>query len=185
MKVICETQRFLLREILATDVDGMYEMDADTEVHKFLGDPAVTSKEQVIAIINFIRQQYDTFGIGRWAVIDKTTKEFMGWAGLKFMTEETNGHKDYYDLGYRLIKRFWGKGIATECAYASLSYAFDTLKVKHVYGMASVDNIGSNRVLRKVGLTFVETFTHEGIEHNWYKIDKVNFDERKTFMQQL
>src|SRR6476661_7130403 len=180
VRVFCETQRFLLRELLPTDIDGMFEMDADGDVHKFLGNMPVSSKEQVAGIINFIRQQYDTYGIGRWAVLDKHTNEFLGWAGLKFMTEETNGKKGFYDLGYRLIKRYWGKGIATECAIASLAYAFDTLEVNEVYGMASVENIGSNRVLQKAGLKFMGTFEHKGIGHNWYKINKG--DSKQVFI---
>lgn len=74
-----------------------------------------------------IRQQYIDNGIGRWAIIEKKTNDFIGWTGLKFVTDLTNNHKHYNDLGYRLRKKYWGKGIATETAFASLSYAFDKL----------------------------------------------------------
>src|SRR5690606_254622 len=114
MKIFVTTHRLILREILPTDLEGMFELDSDPEVHRFLGNQPVKTMEESKALINYIRQQYIDHGIGRWAITDKQTGEFMGWTGLKFVTKETNNHKDYYDLGYRLIKRFWGKGIATE-----------------------------------------------------------------------
>ena len=73
MKIFAETDRLILREILPTDIDGMYELDSDPEVHRYLGNQPVTNKDQVVEVINFIRQQYIDNGIGRWAIIDKKT----------------------------------------------------------------------------------------------------------------
>jgi [ribosomal protein S5]-alanine N-acetyltransferase len=180
MKIITETERLIIREILPTDIDEMFELHSDPEVHSFLGNKTVTSKEQIVDIINFVRQQYIEHGVGRWAMIDKNTKEFLGWTGLEFVTKETNNHKNYYDLGYRLIKRFWGQGFATESAFASLNYAFDQLNATEVYAMADCRNEGSNKILKKVGLTFIETFNLEGIKHNWYNVDKTVYVNRTT-----
>src|SRR6476660_5829932 len=119
MKIFAETERFILREILPTDVDGFFELDSDPDVHRYLGKNPVKDKNQIVNTIAFIRQQNADNGIGRWAIVDKNTNEFIGWAGLKWVTEFTNKHKNYYDLGYRLRKKFWGKGIATETAIAS------------------------------------------------------------------
>lgn len=181
MKIITETERLIIREILPTDVDEMFELHSDPEVHKFLGNKTVTSKAQVIEIIDFVRHQYLEHGVGRWAMINKNTNEFLGWTGLEFVTKETNNHKDYYDLGYRLIKRFWGQGIATESAVASLAYAFDNLNTNQVYAMADCLNEGSNRILKKVGLKFMKTFYLEGINHNWYRIERAEYlDQRQN-----
>src|SRR6187402_3310583 len=181
MKIITETKRLLIREILPTDLEGMFELHADPDVHRYLGNATVSSKEQTVDIIKFVRQQYIDYGVGRWAIIHKKTNEFMGWTGLEFVTKETNHHKDYYDLGYRLSKRFWGQGIATESAVASLDYAFDKLNANEVYGMADCENEGSNKILKKVGLKFIETFDLEGIKHNWYKIDRVEYAGKKAW----
>ena len=56
-----------------------------------------------------IRQQYIDNGIDRWAIINKETNDFIGWTGLKFVTETTNNHINFYDLGYRLIEKYWAK----------------------------------------------------------------------------
>jgi [ribosomal protein S5]-alanine N-acetyltransferase len=177
MKIFAETKRLILREMLPTDLDGMYELYSDPEVHKYLGNKTITSKDQIVDVINFVRQQYIDFGTGRWAIIDKKTNEFIGWTGLKFVTNETNNHINYYDLGYRLIKKFWGQGIATETAFASLNYAFTTLNANEVYAMADCENEGSNKIIKKIGLKFIGIFDNEGVKHNWYKIDIKEFEK--------
>lgn len=179
MKIIVETERFILRELLPTDIDGMFELDSDPKVHRYLGNKPVTNKEQIVDVINFIRQQYIDNGIGRWAIIDKKTNDFIGWSGLKLVTDLTNNHKNYYDLGYRLLRKYWGKGIATETAIASLNYAFEQLKANEVYAMADCGNEGSNKILKKVGLNFIEKFDLDGISHNWYKIDRNDYEKNK------
>ncbi len=178
MKVFAETERCILREILPEDVEGMYDLDSNPEVHRYLGNKPITDKEQAVVMINFIKQQYVEDGIGRWAVVDKNTHEFMGWTGLKYIKDEINHHINFYDIGYRFRKKYWGKGIATETAQASLKYAFDELGLNEVYALADVDNVGSNKVLKKIGLRFIEEFDFEGTPHNWYKILRTEFEQR-------
>ncbi len=170
-KVFAETPRLILREILPSDVDGMFELDSNPAVHRYLGNKPVTSKEEIIQVIQYIRQQYADYGIGRWAIIDKNSQEFMGWTGLKLVTEPTNNHQNYYDIGYRLIPKYWGKGIATESAMASLEYAFKELHLNEVYAAANIENHASNKILKRLGMQFIETFYYHEIACNWYKIE--------------
>jgi len=178
MRIFVETDRLILREILPTDVDGLFQLDSDPEVHRYLGNKPVENKEQIIAMINFIRQQYVDYGIGRWAIVDKESNNFIGWTGLKLVREFTNSHINYYDLGYRLIQKYWGKGFATEAAKASIDYGFEKLNLSEIYAMADCENIKSNDVLTKNGLKFIVTFDLDGIRHNWYKIDKIEWTNR-------
>lgn len=179
MKIIIETERLIIREIVLTDMDAMFELHSDPEVHRYLGNKTITSQEKLMEAIDFLRQQYIEFGVGRWAMINKKTNEFIGWTGLEYVTKETNNHKNFYDLGYRLLKRFWGQGFATESAHASLDYAFDKLNATEVYAMADIENEGSNKILKKVGLKFIETFDLEGIKHNWYKLERSAYENKK------
>lgn len=182
MDEFIETERLLLRELLPTDVDGMFELDSDPEVHKYIGNKPVTTKQQSADVISILRQQYKDNGIGRWAIINKKTNEFIGWSGLKWMTVKTNNHVDYYDLGFRLKTKYWGQGFATETAFAFLEYAFEKLNAQEVYAMSNIENDGSNNVLKKAGLKLIETFNFEGIVHNWYKIEKTEFVNRIPVM---
>lgn len=179
MKIYVETDRLILRELVPGDENGIFELDSDPEVHRYLGNHPITHIGQARDIIQLVRKQYTDNGIGRWAIIEKNTQSFVGWTGLKLVRERINNHIDYYDLGYRLIKRYWGKGFATETALASLKYGFNELRLTEVYAMADTENTGSNRVLTKAGLNFIECFTYDGAEHNWYRIDREAWTHQK------
>ncbi len=177
MKIFLETSRLILRELLPSDDQGMFELDSDKDVHKYLGNNPVTTIEQSREIIKTIRQQYINNGIGRWAVVEKSTNNFLGWTGFKLVKELTNNHIDYYDLGYRLIKDYWGKGIATEAAKACLNYGFTELNQKIIYGMTDVNNKASRTVLEKSGLKYKETFSLNGVPHVWFEISKEDWQK--------
>jgi RimJ/RimL family protein N-acetyltransferase len=176
MKVFVETDRILMRELVKSDVDAFFEMDSDPEVHRYLGKKPNTSKQESLDMIDFIKQQYLDYGIGRWAIINKTTNEFLGWGGLKFRPDTTNGYTGFYEVGYRLLRKHWDKGYATESAKASLKYAFEVLNLENVYAMANVDNIASSRVLQKAGLMITNRFECEGILCDWFEISKRDWE---------
>lgn len=170
MIVFAETDRLILREMLSSDAAGMYELDGNAAVHKYLGNLPVQSIEQSKEMIAFIRQQYVENGIGRWAVIEKETNQFIGWAGLKLVMETINGHTNFYDVGYRFIPKFWGKGYATEAAIASVAYGFEKLCATVLYGMANTENVASKKVLQKAGMQYVNSFSLKGMPHNWFEV---------------
>ena len=153
-----ETERLILREILPSDADAMFELDSDPEVHRYLGNAPVKNKKRILEIIDFIRGQYNAFGIGRWAVVLKENNKFIGWAGLKYVNEPMNALPCYYDLGYRFARKYWGKGYATEAPC--------------VYALIETDNLKSRRVLEKVGFHEDKSMTIDGVPHVQFKAIK-------------
>ena len=69
-----------------------------------------------------------------------------------------NGFKEYYDLGYRLIPKYWGKGYATEPGKASIDYAFNVLKLPTLYVTTETGNQSSHNTLLIIGLNYIEDF---------------------------
>lgn len=182
MIIFAETERLILRELLPEDEQYIFELDSDPDVHLYLGRQPVTQTEQARETIANIRQQYADNGIGRWAMIEKATGNFLGWTGLKLVRTLTNGHIDYYDLGYRMMKKYWGKGFATESAVASVQYGFEQLQLQDIFGMADVGNKASRHVLEKAGLRYVETFDFEGDAHDWFHLTRAFYmDNISTF----
>lgn len=177
MHIIAETKRLIIREIVPSDVEAMFELHSDPEVHRYLGNETVSSRDEVVRIIDSIRQQYLDFGAGRWTMIHKQTGEYMGWTGLQFVTKKINSHQHYYDLGYRLMKKYWGHGYATESAIASVKYAFENLQAAEIFARADAQNMASDRVLHKAGLRWIEDFDLDGIKHNWYQLKKSEYDK--------
>lgn len=180
MDYYIETKRLILRDIRDCDLDGMFELDSNAEVHKYLGDKPIHTKDQAQGYIDSIKSQYLERGIGRFAAIEKSTGEFIGWSGIKFNTgdKEIIGEKrDFYDVGYRFIPRYWSKGYATESALASLDFGFKELKLETIVGAAEIENIASNKVLQKIGLKFVEVFPEDDILINWYELKRKDYEK--------
>lgn len=168
-----ETERLYFRELEPTDDAGMFELDSNPEVHTYLGNNPVKTIEDSRAAIAFIREQYRTNGIGRWAALLKETGEFIGWAGLK-LERNVNGHDSHYDLGYRFIQKHWGKGYASEAATAFVDYGFNVMKLEKINATADPSNAASRKVLERAGLKFIETFDYEGNEEVWYEMVNPN-----------
>ena len=88
MKNILETDRLLLREISKDDYEGLFQLHSDPIVQKYTGEQPVKT---ISEIINGTKERtfkdYKTHGFGRWAVIVKSTDQFTGWAGLKYLPE--------------------------------------------------------------------------------------------------
>ena len=174
MKKQIETERLILREFLLSDVDGIFELDSNPNVHLFLGKKPVTDIKVSISYIENIQQQYKDFGTGRWAVVLKETNEFLGWSGIKMITYEINNHKDFYEIGYRFIEKHWGKGYATEAGLAFVDHAFNTMNVEALYAYTDAGNLNSGKTLEKLGFRRMNSFLHEEDLHIWFEIKNPN-----------
>ncbi|MGC6432032.1 MAG: GNAT family N-acetyltransferase [Jejuia sp.] len=168
-----ETERLILRELRLTDLDGMFELDSNAEVHRYLGNKPVKTKTESLEILKSVIHQYENRGIGRWAAIEKASGDFIGWSGIRLNTEfNMNGFTKYYDVGYRLIPRYWGKGYATESGKAAVDYVFNTLKLPRIYATTEIGNQASHNALLKIGLTYLNDFYFEPeqLQLRWYKM---------------
>lgn len=178
MNLILETERLLLRPLELSDADEMFAMDNQVEVHKYLWQNPTQNIEETIKIIEMVQQQYQENGIGRFATILKETNEFIGWTGIKFVNDHIeNGNTNFYDYGYRLNPKFWGKGYATEASIAWLDYFFKmTLRqaqCDNINAYTHAENGASNRVLEKIGMTFMENYPDkDGVTWKWWQMKK-------------
>lgn len=171
MSIIIETERLLLREILDTDLEGMFALDNNPNVHHYLGKNPILTIDKSQDYINNIRKQYLENGIGRYAVILKETNQFIGWCGIKYITEPENGHVNFHEIGYRFIEEFWGKGFGYESAKAWLDYGFNTMNIKTIYASANLENTGSRKILEKIGMHPKNEFEWNGIPCLWYELE--------------
>ncbi len=146
---ISETDRLILRLQTYDDAQSLVEMNSDPEVVRFTGDFSMKNIAEARALLEErVFPQWPDFKMGRFAVTLKDNT-FIGWCGLKYHPET-----DEVDLGYRFMKRFWGKGYATESSRASLDYGFKTLKLERIIAKAMPDNKDSIKVMQKLGMTF-------------------------------
>lgn len=171
MEARLETDRLILRPLELTDADDFFAMNDNPNVARYLRNPLKT-KEEAEKYIQKIIAEYKQNGIGRFAVILKETNKLIGFCGLKFRPTEENGYSSIYDLGYRFAEGYWNKGFATEAALAWLEYGFREMNIKTIHACAAASNVGSNKVLRKIGFQFTNEYLANNEPHNWYKIEE-------------
>ena len=159
-----ETERTYLRELTVEDAKSFYYLNLDPEVLKFTGDKPFDTLEGAKTFLSNY-DQYEKYGVGRLAVINKTTGKFLGWCGLKYSPD-----KNEYDIGFRFFQNYWNKGFATETATKCLEFGFSNLKLKRILGWAMKDNIASVKVLEKIGMTFKENCDFDGLEGVIYEL---------------
>lgn len=161
MKII-ETPRLFLREMTPDDAENAYMLNLDPEVLRYTGDDPFEGVEEARKFLENY-ESYQKYGFGRWAMILKETGEYLGWCGLKYTPE-----LDEFDIGYRLMKKFWGKGYATEAAEACLDLGFNQFGMETIVGRAMPENGASVRVLEKIGLTYLKNRMTNGTEEVVY-----------------
>lgn len=179
-KIFVETPRLILREIISEDVDRIFLLDRNAEVMKYIGVKPVTGVEESEETIQKIRKQYQENGIARWAVVEKESNLLIGWSGLKLLTEPINDIKDVYELGYRFLPEFWGKGYATESAKAVLDYGFNEMNVNRIYACVDIGNFNSDKILKdKLGFDLKGTFVDplDNATCYWYELEKEKFNK--------
>ncbi len=150
MKIIFETERLLFREFTEDDAQLLFDLNKDEAIRKYVHEPAPTLASAQSALKEIILPQYYLYNYGRWALHLKTTNGFIGWCGLKYMKES-----EEVDLGYRLMKKYWNKGYATEAAKATIKYGFENFQVERIIARAHKENIASIKVIEKCGIKFL------------------------------
>lgn len=157
-RILLRTPRLVFREFTADDVDLLVELDSDPEVMRFISKGRPTLRE---TFINDVLPRWFDFQTkqppqGFWAAHLGEEGPFVGWFHLrpdKFVSEEM-------ELGYRLHRRFWGQGLATEGSLALIDAGFKDWKIGKVSARTLVTNLASQRVMAKAGLQFEAYFDY-------------------------
>lgn len=159
MHHVMKTPRMALRPHGPGDVAFMVELNSDPLVVQYTGDKPGLSQDTARAIISSLQDQWQRHRMGRLVVEDVVTGEPLGWCGLKRLE---NGD---VDLGYRFMRRHWGKGLASEAAHACVEHAFGPLGLGRLVAWAAVANGASLRVLEKLGFTATQSsLSEDGME---------------------
>lgn len=157
VRVFLETERLLLREFTAADVDNLVDLDSDADVMHHITGGLATSREEIETdyLPAFLAYYDGVPGYGFWAAIEKPTGDFLGW----FHFRPGEGHPpDEPELGYRLRKSGWGKGYAVEGSRALIRKGFTDFGVRRVVAETMAVHTASRRVMEKSGLALTRTF---------------------------
>ncbi len=145
-----ESERLRFREMNADDAQFAFDLNNDPEVIQYTGDAQFESLEAAREFLQAYKEVYRKYGYGRWGMELKSTGELIGWCGLKFHESQ-----NVTDVGYRLPKKYWNNGYATEAAIATINYGFTKFGLKRVVAHARKENTSSLRVLAKCGMKII------------------------------
>jgi len=153
--VFLKTGRLTLRPFTADDVEVLVELDSDPEVMRFLSGGAPTSRHTIETRVlpRFMAGYAELEGPGYWAALAADSNEFLGW----FAVHPVHDRPGEFELGYRLRRSAWGRGLATEGSLALLHEGFRRAAIA-VFAQTYEDNIASRRVMEKLGMRFVREF---------------------------
>ena len=165
-----ETERLLMRRFTTGDLDKLIELRSDEEVIKYIGRRTLQNPEALAKRLQFYTDCYQKYGFGMSAIIWKETGEMFGWSGLQPLDGT-----DEIEVGYGMIKEFWGKGIGFECAKAWLEFGFKEKNLERIVAVASPENVGSWRIMEKCGMKREKIEKHYNMECVFYGISKEEF----------
>ncbi len=144
-----ELQRLRLRRFKTSDLQSMIELESDPDVMKFTPSRVPLSPERSKERLEDLISKEFTYGeLGVWAAEFKDTGDFLGW----FMLLKRD--LEFTELGFMIVKRHWGKGLAAEAARGLVDYGFNQLNLPGISAATTQDNFASKKVLAKVGFVF-------------------------------
>ncbi len=157
MTILLETERLMFRDWQASDLEPFHSICSDPSVMQYVGDGELWSRERTEQFIVSAREMSQTLGFCRWPVIDKSCSTVIGFCG--FIPAS-----DGVEIGWRLAKASWGRGLATEAARAVLKHGFETLGFQRVIATVQSPNRASIRVVEKLGMQRESSFDRNGRE---------------------
>jgi len=141
-----QTPRTVVRPFTEDDARAAFAWFGDPVVMRYTRG-ADRDVEETRRRIAKYQDQQQRLGYSKWLVLERSTREPIGDAGLLML----DGVSPLPDLGYRLVRSRWGAGLGTELASAWVLAAFGFLDIEAVSAFAHVENSASLRVLEKVG----------------------------------
>lgn len=155
------TERLLLRPWRDEDRAPFAALNADAEVMEHF--PAPLTRAQSDAMVDRIEALFAAQGYGLWALELPNEAAFVGFVGLMHVPEELP-FAPAIEVGWRLARPYWGRGLALEGARAAIAYAFERVGVGELVSYTAARNVRSRRLMERLGMRHDADFLHPGIE---------------------
>ncbi|SDP24186.1 Protein N-acetyltransferase, RimJ/RimL family [Klenkia soli] len=153
------TPRLRLRPVRPADGDAVVALHGDPEVMRHLGTGRPVPPARVRGLdLPRLLADHGPVPLGYWAAEDRATDAFVGWFELRPMVTDPLVS---VELGYRLRRASWGRGLATEGARALVDAVFTGTGTDEVVATTLAVNTGSRRVMEKLGMTWRRTYTED------------------------
>jgi len=160
---VLHTARLALVPLADEHLPHEVELDSDPEVMRYLEPRARTADEVAVFHDRRLALAADGPGLGFWAGF--LDGEFVGWWLLHPVADDVQQPvRDQAELGYRLLRRHWRRGLASEGSRELLRHAFEDLGLTRVIAQTMAVNAGSRATMTSVGMVHERDFVADGYE---------------------
>lgn len=170
--MILETDRLALREVTDADLDFLAGMMADPEVMRFY--PKVNTHDEVREWIGRQFARYAEHGHGIWLVLDRHAGHPVGRCGLAI--QQVDGVPEP-EIGYMIHRPFWRRGYASEAALGVRRWAFEVKGLERVISLVRPENLPSQGVARKLGMTPERETEFYGFRHLVFAVRRADVNQ--------
>jgi len=162
---ILTTARLILEPFADSHLDGLFAMNSDPEVMRYItGRPE--KREETVAAIERVQKRWAEWGYSWWAFIEKAGGDLIGAGCIQHLAgDRANPH----EIGWRLRRDKWRQGYASEAAQRMATFAFDSAGSTLLRAVYDPDNQASARVMQRLGMRYC------GIER-WYESDTAVYE---------
>ncbi|WP_044872245.1 GNAT family N-acetyltransferase [Pseudomonas sp. LFM046] len=145
------TPRLHLRAWRDDDLPAFAELNAAPEVMRHF--PACLDRAESDALAGRIRQHAQQYGFGQWVVEHREDGGFVGVVGLQNVNFDQH-FTPAVEIGWRLMHRYWGQGLASEAALAALAFGFESLQLAEIVAFTVPANLRSRAVMARIGMQY-------------------------------
>ncbi len=152
-----ETPRLILRRWRQEDLPIFAEQNADPETMRFYPAPLTRAESDAYAARHI--RHMEEHGFAKWAVEAPGVAPFIGAVGLAWVSFEAD-FVPAVEIGWRINRRYWGSGYATEAAQAAIDDGFTRIGLSEIVALTALPNTPSIRVMERLGMTRAQEFDH-------------------------
>lgn len=145
-----ETERLLLRALTLDDAEEMFAYANDPQVARYVTWEAHPDLEHTRSYLRTVEEAYRKGAHYDWGVVYTATRKLIGTCGYVSIDRQNKRG----EIGYALSRDYWGQGIITEAAREIVRFGFEELGLYRIEAVCEVPNIGSARVMEKIGMRF-------------------------------
>lgn len=169
---VLHTDRFVLREPTGHDIDAMFRIMSDPQVMRYFGQQPMRTRDEARQRIHDMHSAFHERNGIRWVIAGRDNSHLIGTCGFWRLD------KPHFraEIGYELAPEWWGRGVMPEAVGAALRFGFAQMHLHSVEAQIHPSNIGSRRVLEKLG------FVQEGyFRENYYDPIEARFTDTAVF----
>lgn len=167
LKIDGFSRGLLLRSLQLGDLSSLIAIWSDREVTRFLpsrGKPI--PQESVKQSLSTFIEHWQQRNYGIWAIVDRDSSQMVGYCGLRYLEELGE-----VELLYGLARDYWGRGIITQAAKASVVFGFETANLNRIIALVLPENQASKRVIEKVGFDYEKPIHIFGLDVLYYSLE--------------